>query len=60
MHTCVNVLSDVCMAYYWQVATRLKSKPFMLKSYGDTTTTNSLVARVLDYGTRGNGSIPSW
>ena len=62
IYTHVNVYSDICMAYYSQAWTRLKLKlkPFMLKSYGDTTTTNSLVARVLVYGTRDNGSIPSW
>ena len=32
----------------------------MLKSYGDTTTTNSLVASMLVNGTRDDGSIPSW
>ena len=60
MCTFFNVHNDVCMAYYWQAWTRLKSKPFMLKSHGDTTTTNSLEARALAYGTRDNGSIPSW
>ena len=58
----VNVYNIMCMAYYWQVCTRLKleSKPFMLKLFGDTTTINSLMARVLVYGTRDSGSIPSW
>ena len=58
----VNVYSDVCMAFYWQACTRLKFKlkPFMLKLFGDTTTTNSLMARVLVYGTSDDGSIPSW
>ena len=60
MHKHVNVHSDICMAYYWQVWTRLKLKPFILKSYGNTTTTNSLVARALVCGTRDDGSIQSW
>ena len=58
----VNIYSIVCMAYYWQACTRLKlqSKPSMLKLFGDTTTTNGLMASVLVYGTRDDGSIPSW
>ena len=32
----------------------------MLKLFGDTITTNSLMARELVYGTRDDGSIPSW
>ena len=62
MLICVNVYSDVCMTYYLQKCTRskLKSKPFMLKLFGDTITTNSLMARVLVYRTRDNGSIPSF
>ena len=31
-----------------------------LKLNGETITTNSLVAKVLVYGTRDNGSNPSW
>ena len=50
------------MAYYWQACTRLmlELNPLMLKLFGDTTTTNSLRARVLVYGTRDDSSIPSW
>ena len=59
MFMCVNVYSIVHMAYYCKSCMRLKleSKPSMLKLIGDTTT-NSLMARELVYGTRDDGSIP--